>query len=189
MKHEQYLVELLRPLGVYDLRKTAINRGELAACGKALDAAFERLEGICREMLPITAEDLGLERIRELLAYCPVDQSGDGAGDALAALLRIGADSFTPDAVNDTLKGCGVNACAAETDRPGCVVVSFPELRGVPGEFERLREIIEEILPCHVEITYRFCFNTWTETAQFFPTWADAAALGTTWQQAGARQV
>lgn len=37
MKHEQYLVELLRPLGVYNMSMTSINRAELAVYGGILD--------------------------------------------------------------------------------------------------------------------------------------------------------
>ena len=42
--NEQRLAELLRPLGVYDLRPGTINRGELAAYGRALDGVEEELD-------------------------------------------------------------------------------------------------------------------------------------------------
>ena len=44
-----------------------------------------------------------------------------------------------------------------------------------------LRAIIEEILPCHLEITYLFWFNTWADVAQLLPTWGEAAAQNATW--------
>ena len=59
MKHEQYLVELLRPLGVYDLSGGAVNRGELAVYGGGLDMGFDRLEEIGREMSLLTARGWG----------------------------------------------------------------------------------------------------------------------------------
>ncbi len=183
MKHEQYLVELLRPLGVYDLEAKSVNRGELAVYGGGLDTGFDRLEEIGREMSLATAKGKGLELVEALLPYRPVSDSVDNRGPALAALLRIGGDSFTLDAVNDTLLGCGISARAAEGDRPGYVEVSFPEVRGIPAAFEELRAIIEEILPCHLEITYLFWYNTWADLAALLPTWGEAEALGVTWHE------
>ena len=115
--HEQRLAALLQPLGVYDLRPGTINRGELAAYGGALDGAEEELDHTAREMSLTGAEDFGLERIEALLPYRPVCQTAGQRRQALAALLRIGGDSFTPEAVNDTLLGCGINARAEETGR------------------------------------------------------------------------
>ena len=50
LNFEDHLVSLLRPLGVYDLRPGAINRGELAAYGGQLDGAMEELDHTAREM-------------------------------------------------------------------------------------------------------------------------------------------
>ena len=96
LKTEEYLVSLLRPLGVYDLREGTVNRGELAACGLALDSREAELNGTAREMSLSTAENFGLERIEDLLPYRPVCETAAQRRDALAALLRIGGDSFTP---------------------------------------------------------------------------------------------
>ena len=181
MKHEQYLVELLRPLGVYDMGAASVNRGELSVYGGGLDTGFDRLEEICREMSPATATGWGLDMVQELLPYRPVSDSVDSRGSALAALLRIGGDSFTRAAINDTLLGCGINAYATEGSQPGYVEVSFPEVKGIPAAFEELRVIIEEILPCHLGLTYLFWFNTWADLAAVFPTWGEAEAQNVTW--------
>lgn len=181
MGYESYLAQLLRPLGVYDLGAGSVNRGELGAYGKALDQGLEQLEETAREMSLATAEGVGLELVEELLPYRPVSADARQRRQALAALLRIGGDSFTLSAVNDTLSGCGVSAVAAEGDRPGYVEVSFPDVGGIPGEFERLRAIIESILPCHLEVTYVFWYNTWSGLAQRLATWGDAEAAGLTW--------
>lgn len=183
MGYESYLVELLRPLGVYDLGAGAVNRGELGAYGKGLDQGLDQLEETAREMSLATAEGMGLERVEELLPYRPVGADPRQRRQALAALLRIGRDSFTLPAVNDTLSGCGVNAVAAEGDRPGYVEVSFPDAAGIPKDFEKIRAIIEEILPCHLEITYVFWYNTWAGLAGRLPTWGEAEAAGKTWYE------
>ena len=181
LKTEDYLVSLLRPLGVYDLREGTVNRGELAAYGLTLDDRETELEDTAREMNLTTAKDFGLDRIEALLPWRPVCVTAAQRRAALAALLRIGGDSFTPEAFNDTLRGCGLNARAEEGDEPGYVKVYFPDVAGIPEGFDRLREIIEEILPSHVDVTYVFWYNTWSMVADRHPTFGDAEAAGLSW--------
>lgn len=181
MEHERCLLELLRPLGVYDFGIKAVNRGELSVYGMGLDAGLDLLEETAREMSLATAEGTGLEQIEALLPYRPVSDTVENRRLALAALLRIGGDSFTLDAINDTLSGCGINAKAAEGTQPGYVEVTFPDVAGIPQSFEELRGILEEILPCHLEITYLFWYNTWGDLAEHLPTWGDVEQAGRTW--------
>jgi len=122
-----------------------------------------------------------LERIEALLPYRPVCQTAGQRRQALAALLRIGGDSFTPEAVNDTLLGCGINARAEETGRPGYVEVRFPRVAGIPEGFGRMRAIIEEILPSHLDITYVFWYNTWAMAAERHPSCGHAQDAGLSW--------
>ena len=181
MIHQDYLASLLRPLGVYDLREGTVNRGELEAYGVRLDHMAGELEDTAREMNLTTAEGFGLERVEELLPYRPVCATPGQRRAALAALLRIGGDSFTPEGINDTLRGCGVNARAEEGGKPGYVKIYFPQVAGIPEGFDRLRAIIEEILPSHVDVTYVFWYNTWGEVAGRRPTWGDCAGAGLSW--------
>lgn len=181
MIHEDYLAALLRPLGIYDLRAGTLNREELAAYGACLDDMEQELEVTAREMNLTTAQDFGLERVEALLPYRPVCHTPGQRRGALAALLRIGGDSFTPAAINDTLRGCGLNARAEEGEAPGYVKVYFPDVAGIPEGFEELRSIIEEILPSHVDVTYVFWYNTWAMVAERHPTWGHAQATGLSW--------
>ena len=180
MSYGAYLRELLRPLCIYGLEGTA-NGGELEAQGKALDGVEAAMEEVQREMLICTAEGRGLEAVEALLARKPVAASLERRRAALAALLRIGGDSFTPEAINDTLLGCGINARAEETERPGYVNVRFPNVAGIPEGFDRLRAIIEEILPSHLDITYVFWYNTWAMVAVRHPTWGNGMGSGLSW--------
>lgn len=181
VRFEDYLVNLLRPLGVYDLRAGTINRGELASYGAELDGAESELEETAQEMNLTTAKGFGLERIEALLPYRPVCTTVQQRREALAALLRISGDSFTPEAINDTLRGCGLNARAEETDQPNYVKVYFPDVAGIPEGFDQLRNIIEEILPSHLDITYVFWYNTWAMVARRHPTFGEAADTGLSW--------
>ena len=177
-----YLKELLRPLRVYELEGTA-NGAELNVQGQALDGVEARLEEIQREMLVSTAEGRGLEAIECLLARRPVTDDVEMRQAALAALLRIGGDSFTLAAINDNLRGCGVNARVRETGKAGMVEIYFPDVPGIPEGFEELREIIESILPAHLGIEYVYWYITWGVMEKKFATWGDIEAIGSTWEE------
>ena len=180
MSYAQYLRQLLAPLGVYQLN-APFQGGELEALGDAFDQVEGALEELNREACLATAEDWGLEQAASLFRRRPPATTVKTMREALAALLRIGGDSFTLEAVNDTLRGCGVNAVASETGTPGYVEVRFPDVPGIPENIEELRRIIEDILPAHVGITYLYWFSTWAELEEQFDTWGEIEALGLTW--------
>ena len=180
MSHARYLRELLRPLGVYDL-SAPFNGGELDAQGEALDRIMVWLEEIQRETSLTTAESWGLENIAGLFTRRPVASEPRKLAAALAALLRIGGDSFTLAAINDTISGCGVPAVVKETGT-GRVSVSFPGVAGEPANFEELKKIIEDILPTHLGIEYDFWYLTWSELEAHFQSWKEIEDLDLSWK-------
>ncbi len=182
MRYADCLKELLRPLGVYELEGTC-NVGELEAEGAALDRCAGTLEQIQREMLLSTAEGSGLEAVEHLLVRKPVAGTLQRRREALAALLRIGGDSFTLAAINDNLTGCGLNAVASETGTPGVVEVRFPEVPGIPDGFEEMRAILEDILPCHLDIRYVYWYITWALMEEHFQTWGEIEARKLSWEE------
>ena len=104
--YEQYLIRLLAPLSLYNLRAPH-NGGELAALGGELDSVSGLVELVERESLLATAESEGLDRREVLFAHKPAAVTQEDRREAIAALLRISEDSLTPEAINDTLTGCG----------------------------------------------------------------------------------
>lgn len=182
MSYAGYLRDLLRPLGVYQLEGGGPGSGELIGIGAALDGCGGELERTQREMLLTTAEDQGLEAVEGLLSRRPVADGPVRRRAALAALLRVGGDSFTLGAVNDNLAGCGLDAVASEGAAPGRVEVRFPEVPGIPDGFEEMRKIIEDILPCHLEVAYVYWIITWAMVEEKFPTWAALEAAGLSWE-------
>lgn len=180
MSYEVYLRELLRPLGVYRL-EGGISGGALAAVGAALDGCDAELADLEREMFLTTAQGEGLEAIASLLVRRPVTRDPERMGAALAALLRVGGDSFTLAAINDNLTGCGLNAVATEGTGAGTVEIRFPEVPGIPDGFGEMRKIIEDILPCHLDVSYVFWYITWSAMEERFPTWGDIEVLGLSW--------
>lgn len=181
MSYAEYLKELLRPLGIYDLEDGTFNASELDSIGGALDDCQTELDRICREMLVLTAQDEGLDKTSSLLSLHPVTISQERRRAALAALLRISGDSFTVAALNDNLAGCGLNAVVSETDRTGVVEVRFPEVPGIPDGFEGMSKIIEQIIPCHLQVEYVYWYITWLILESRFSSWAELEAAELTW--------
>lgn len=181
MSNAAYMKELLRPLGVYQLDDSFLGV-ELECIGRAMDALQKELERIQQEMSLVTACGEGVEKAVKLFGLRPVTQDTRQLAKSLSALGRIGLDSFTLSAINSTIGGCGVNAEVAETDSPGAVVVRFPELKGVPEEFEPLRRVIEDILPAHLRVQYLFWYMTWSEWNEQAMTWQTIQEKELTWE-------
>ena len=182
MKHAICLRELLRPLGVYNL-EAVFNGGELDAQGEALDNIMAWLEEVWRESSLASAESWGLEKIASLLIRRPVAADPGKMAAALAALLRIGGDSFTLEAINDTISGCGVRAWVDETGTPGEVEVSFPNIPGIPDGFEEISRIIEDILPAHLLIRYVYWYVTWAYLEGVISCWKEIEDRKLNWKQ------
>lgn len=182
MNYGDCLKELLAPLGVYNLKGT-LNGAELESVGQALDEVMEHLDRAHGEADLTTAGDEGLAAVESLLARRPVTADRERRRAALAALLRVGGDSFTLAAINDNLAGCGLNAVASEGAEGQRVEVRFPEVPGIPEGYEEMRQIIEDILPCHLDIQYVFWYITWAMVEAKFPTWGNIQAAGLTWEE------
>ena len=181
MKHADCMRELLRPLGVYNL-EAPFNGGELDAQGEALDQLMAWIEEVQRESSLATAENWGLEKTASLFVRRPVASQPRKLAATLAALMRIGGDSFTLAAINDTVTGCGIPAVVKELGK-GQASVSFPGVAGEPQGFEELKKIIEDILPAHLGIQYDFWFLTWQELEDNFPSWQSIEDLELSWTQ------
>ncbi len=177
-----YLCALLEPLRVYRTERGTLSGSELYAAGEALDGARDAMERAEREGLLPTAEEDGLSRREKLFARCPVSVSTALRREAVAALLRINSDCFTLDAINATLSGCGIKALAEETQKQGTVKVWFPNTVGVPEEFTQVKDIILDIIPCHLLTEFYFRYLTWKECeAQGF-TWRSVESAQHTWE-------
>ena len=100
---------------------------------------------------------------------------------AIRALLCIDGDSLTLAAVNRAIQGCGIRAQVRETG-VGTVEVWFPGQQGVPAQFERIRRILLDLLPCHLAVTFCFRYLSWEEFEGRSLSWAAVEAAGTTWE-------
>ena len=178
--YEGYLKALLEPLGVYDFGESSINGAELGAMGSGLDAVYTGLEFVEREALLATAEEIGLAQREALFVRRPVAVTAKERRAAITALLQIDGDSLTPADMERTIQGCGIRAQIVEMGE-GKLRVYFPEVVGIPEEFQNIETIILEILPCHLEIEFYFRYITWQECHDAGYTWDDIATY--TWKE------
>ena len=176
------LRNLLAPLGVYDLSAESLSGSELDAMGAGLDSAAEALETVERESILATAEDEGLTLREELFARRPVNYGTELRRAAIAALLRISGDSFTLQDINSAISGCGIKAEALEMGE-GHIRIIFPDVAGIPEEFDQIEDIILDIIPCHLETEFYFRYLTWAECEAAGYTWAMIHAAEYTWYE------
>ena len=53
---------------------------------------------------------------------------------------------------------------------------------GIPKGFEEIREIIEDILPAHLLITYNFWYVTWEELERRISSWQEIEERSLDWE-------
>jgi len=172
MGYSDHLRRLLRPIGIYNLSPGSLSNSELEAIGHGLDGVSDRLDYVERESALATAMGEGLDRIESLFARTPVHYSTELRRQAIAALLRIGGDCFTLTDINNTISGCGINALALEKEQVGYIRVIFPNVIGIPEGFDQIRDIILDIIPCHLDVEFYFRYLTWAECEAHQYTWA-----------------
>ena len=152
---------------------------EVQAALDGVDAALTAAE---REALVPTATAEGLARWEAALPWRPAAGTLAERRAAISALLCVDGDSLTLEAVNRAIQGCGIRARVQETGI-GTVEVWFPGQKGVPPQFERIRRILLDIVPCHLAVTFCFRYLTWEEFEGRSLTWAAVEAAGTTWEE------
>lgn len=177
-----YLKRLLLPLRVYDLSEGSVNESELYALGAGLDEISSQLDTVEREAILTTAEDSGLSQREALFARRPAAPTTELRRAAIIALLQIGGDSLTLEAINRSISGCGIWAEVQETENQGYVRVIFPDTAGEPAQFEQIRDIILDIIPLHLETEFYFRYMTWEECESAGWTWERVEAESYTWE-------
>lgn len=181
MSYQGYLEEMMRPLRVYQTGGV-FQQGEFRAVGESLDFLAEQLEEIEREMSLLTAEDWGIEQISDLFTIQPSAITTEERKNALIALRQISGDSFTLEALNTTLAGCGTLAKVSETEELAVVEISFPNIPGVPGDFENITGILEDILPAHLQVRYCFWLLTWQMLEEKISSFGQLDSLALSWE-------
>ena len=173
MSYTDQLVRLLLPLGVYSFAEGSFSLAQLQALGSTLDDLEKWQMDLQKETIVMTAENEGLQKMLSLFRGKVPAASVTNQRQAIAGFLRISGDSFTLQALNACLAACGVKCEVAETMQANSVMVRFPDTMGIPKEFALMQQIIEDILPCQLEILYVFQYCTWAQTERYGLTWGD----------------
>lgn len=164
------LKQILEPLGIYDLDCGA-GAVELEIIGKQMDEIFNEMEILTTEVIPLTASDFGLKKYEEALPYRPSYLTVTDRRRAVMALLRIRSGCCTQEFLQDTISGCGIEASIEESGVSKTVRISFPQCRGIPENFDSLKDRLEQIVPCHLSIDYNFIYTTWKELMNILYDW------------------
>lgn len=180
MGYYEYLKDILSPLRLYDL-DSGVGASELMAAGSALDGAFGQVELLEREAMFSTAESFGLEAYEDILPPRPMYSAIADRRMAVAAFVQVDSRSFTTEALNNTLSGCGISAVVSESGEHYTVTVRFPGVRGVPFGFDELKKSIEEVLPCHLGVLYSCAYLTWAELESRLGSWAEFEKAANSW--------
>lgn len=183
MGYGDYLRNLLRPLGIYELSPGSLSGSELDAMGLELDKVSASLDDTQRESSLATAQGEGLDRLEALFARAPVHYSTQLRRAAIAALLQIREGCFTLSDINSAISGCGITALAQEKEQFGYIRVIFPQVAGIPPEFDQIRKIILDIIPCHLDVEFYFRYLTWAECHAYGYTWAVVGQNQWTWHE------
>lgn len=182
MGYTDYLKQLLAPLGFYDL-DNGLGAEELVVIGTQMDEMFAALEEIRKEAFLATANDYGLTKFVEMLPFTPAFLTEEDERRAIMALLRIRGGCFALPMLQDTVSGCGLKATIEEGTEKMTAVVRFPQNRGIPDGFERLKKRIQEIVPCHLETDFEFLYSLWMELMRKLLTWGEAQKKAKTWKE------
>jgi len=180
--YTDYIKQMLAPLGIYDL-ETGVGAEELEVIGEELDKVFYALEEVWREAVLATAQSYGLKKYEEILPYRPAYITAEDERRAVMALLRIRGGCFTISVLQDTLSGCGITATVEEGSEKMSVVVKFPNNKGIPDSFEKLKARIEEILPCHLNVKYEFIYSAWQIIMDKLNNWAAVERNAKSWRE------
>jgi len=162
MAYLDYLKDILRPLGVYDLDEGA-GAGEIYAIANMLDGIDLLTEALEKEVNIRTASDFGISSYENMLPFSASFSDIENRRRSICALLAVNDASFTLEKINAALSGCGINAEARETDTMFCVTVHFVNYNGIPYDLEKADEIISKIMPSHVAYEYVFSYPLWSE--------------------------
>lgn len=153
MGYCEHLKKTLQPLQIYEL-DTGIGATELEVEGAAMDGIEAILSDTLRNMLPATADESGFEFWKKLFPFLPASGSLEDRREALVTLLNIGQCECSDQGLNFVLGACGLPANVSETSTKELLKVTILDDELSDSELQKVKDCVEAILPCHLEISY-----------------------------------
>ncbi|MBF6841834.1 DUF2313 domain-containing protein, partial [Acinetobacter baumannii] len=69
------------------------------------------------------------------------------------------------------------------TENAGRVIVTFVSTYGVPSFLEDIKKVLRDLVPAHLEIEYRFLYNTYQDVYEQVPSYQVLADSGLTYTE------
>ena len=146
--YADYLMRLLEPLGVYDLRESSVSGAMVCALGEAMDGVHAQLEAALRDAFPQSAGDLRQwERLLPPLA-AQTDPEVRRAG--IVHLLGSPTVCCSAGEIGAALAACGIPARLAPEGQNRVTVsldagqVSDPDVR----------RLVRGLVPAHLAVQW-----------------------------------
>lgn len=155
MGYTDYLIKMLKPLGVYNLYDNSYNWAELKVLGDAMDECCSEIEILERECVIPTAEDYGLTLYEQILPRHYAIATATRR-KAIISMLSVNNSCLTESLLNSMLSGCGEPTTVTEVENASQVIVDFTDVFGKPTNSLLLEKWVEKMLPCHLEILYSY---------------------------------
>lgn len=172
MGYTDYLTDMLRPLRIYNLEE-GMGAEELRMEGAFLDQLSAQLSHIAQEAFVQTAQTEGLLAYESLLPKGDTtrSQSLEERRKRIMTLLQLGVNLPTVGEVEGLLNCLGYTVQLTEHLAQEQVEVSFPETTGVPEYLLEIEQMISMLIPCHLEVSYKYETPSWEILESKYASW------------------
>lgn len=157
-----YLSHMLKYLPLYE-RKSNIYKSILKASDREFRSIEQKKNVVERNIFIDTAiEDLTLYE-RDLAIKTQVNLKYDQRREQISARTRAAFDQTTLETMKNVASAFSNGEVDIHsTDVPGISECEFVGTIGIPNNMEGLKEAIDLIMPAHLEMTYKYNFQTWS---------------------------
>lgn len=159
----QQMKDMLSPMGIYSLEDDSLVVCELKVYAAQLEKLHEHISIMLREFFIKTAQSYGIEKVEELFERVRPDLSTQERKNRISRYLTLDNTNFSYDNIEGQLSLAGANDNFAEDISNE--LITFPELIIQNNILESARQlnIIEDIVPAHLEIDVGIKPMSWDE--------------------------
>ena len=159
----QQMQDMLSPLGVYSLDNNSLVMCELKVYACELEKLHEELKLMLRECFIVTAQSYGIEKIEELFERVRPDLTTDERKERISKYMTLNNKNFSRSDIESQLRLAGVFTPFIQDAENE--LLSFPEIKSISdiAEIARLTNLIEDIVPAHLDIDTGISSMTWDE--------------------------
>lgn len=152
----------LEETGLYSIGIHSNVYNELCACCAGLDILRQELDTMEREMLAVTAENYGLNRLERLWGAVRDDVSMEKRREMIVTRNILNLGDFTPQGIKRILRLLGVNGKIEEYPNQMRMVVYVCEKDFSRGQRAFIVSQIKELFPAHLDIDVVLSGLSWS---------------------------